>query len=52
MLGQRVAMLASGFYEAGRYSVRWEPGSAATGMYFYRLEAGRYVKSRRMLFLK
>ena len=52
ILGQRVATLASGFYEAGTYTVRWEPGSAATGVYIYQLEVGRYVRSRRMILLK
>ena len=51
-LGQRVAVLASGFHLAGRYTVRWEPGSAASGVYFYQLDAGRYVKTRRMILLK
>ena len=51
-LGQRVAVLASGFHPAGTYAVRWEPGSAASGVYFYQLDAGRYVKTRRMILLK
>lgn len=52
MLGRRVATLASGFHVAGTYTVRWEPESAATGVYVYRLEAGQYIKSRRMLLLR
>jgi len=51
-LGQRVAVLASGFHPAGSYTVRWEPGSAASGVYFYQLDAGRYVKTRKMVLLK
>lgn len=52
ILGQRMATLASGFHEAGTYTVRWEAGSAASGVYLYRLDAGRYVRSRRMLLLR
>jgi hypothetical protein len=52
ILGQRVATLASGFHSAGTYTVRWEPESSASGVYIYHLEAGRYVRNRRMLFLK
>jgi hypothetical protein len=52
ILGQRIATLASGFYTAGTYTVKWEPESAATGVYVYQLEAGRYVKSRRMLLVR
>jgi len=51
-LGQRVAVLASGFHPAGTYTVRWEPRSAASGVYFYQLDAGRYVKTRRMILMK
>jgi len=52
MLGQRVAVLASGYYQAGSYTVRWEPRTAATGGYVYQLAAGSFVRNRRMLLLK
>jgi len=52
VLGQHMAVLASGRYPAGSYTVRWEPATAASGIYFYQLNAGRYIASRKMLVLK
>ena len=52
VLGQRVAVMASGRYPAGSYTVRWEPATAASGIYFYQLNTGRYISSRRMTLLK
>jgi hypothetical protein len=57
MLGQRVRTLAYGQMEAGNHSVEWnsrdEYGSAvSSGVYFYRLTAGDYVESKKMLLLK
>ena len=41
LLGQRVALLAEGWYSAGRHEVRWDPRARqglASGVYFYRLQ--------------
>ena len=40
VLGQKVASLASGYYPAGHHSVTWNATGCATGVYFYRLQAG------------
>ena len=50
--GQRVAILVSGYQAAGRYEVVWDGSLFADGVYFYRLEAGAFVETRRMLLLK
>jgi len=55
--GRRVKRLVDGQYSAGVYNVTWdgqnEQGNdVATGVYFYRLEAGEYVASKKMLLLK
>jgi len=57
ILGQNVANLAAGRLEAGRHTVVWEGVDAAgkevaSGIYFYRLKAGDYTASRKMLLLK
>lgn len=56
-LGQRIRTLVDEKREAGKYSVLWkgddESGSpVATGMYFYRMEAGEFVAVRKLLLLK
>ncbi|MBN2290569.1 MAG: hypothetical protein JXQ83_14640 [Candidatus Glassbacteria bacterium] len=54
---QLVCTLVDGLREPGRYSVFWdgtdEEGTAvASGIYLYRLSAGKYTKTRKMILLK
>jgi photosystem II stability/assembly factor-like uncharacterized protein len=55
--GQRVARLVSGRRSAGFHSVSVDPrsdarGRLAAGVYFYRLRAGTFVDTRKMLVLQ
>ena len=50
--GQQVAALVSGPQKAGHYEVRWDGSGCGDGVYLYRLEAGDFVETRRMLLLK
>jgi len=56
-LGQRVSTLVDSTLEAGYHELIWDGndsdgGTAASGIYFYRIETDRYVDSRRMMLLK
>ena len=50
--GQKVAELVDGNREAGHYRVEFDGAGLATGVYLYRLEAGRFIDTRRMLLMK
>jgi len=55
--GQRVRSLVNGVYGAGTHNVVWngcdEVGrSVGSGVYFYRMSAGRYVGVRKMVMVK
>lgn len=52
MIGQKVATLANGQYEAGKHTITWNASASASGLYFYRIKAGEYSESRKMLLLK
>jgi uncharacterized repeat protein (TIGR01451 family) len=52
MIGQRVAVLHEGRLPAGRHTAQWEAGDFASGVYLYRLIAGRFVQTRKMVLLK
>jgi hypothetical protein len=52
LLGREVAVLLRGQKAAGTYSVRFEGAALASGMYFCRLEAGKYTATRKMLLLR
>lgn len=50
--GQRVATLVNGVHQAGRHSVVFEAGSLSSGIYLYRLQAGSFVKTEKMMLVK
>jgi flagellar hook assembly protein FlgD len=57
IVGQRVITLVDGYREAGSHTVTWDGrsssgNSVSSGVYFYRLEAGELVASRKMMLLK
>ncbi len=50
--GQMVEVLASGTYGAGSHAFTWDARNQPSGVYFYRLQAGDYSETRKMLMLK
>ncbi len=51
-LGQQVARLVDLRQEAGAYSVTWDARDFASGVYYYRLEAGSFREVRKLVLLK
>jgi hypothetical protein len=47
-----VKVLSGHANAAGRHSIKWDASDEASGIYFYRLEAGTEVASKKMLLLK
>ncbi len=52
ILGQEVATLVNEEQKAGYRSVDWNASNYASGVYFYRLEAGGFSSVKRMLLVK
>ncbi|MFO8029073.1 MAG: T9SS type A sorting domain-containing protein [Cyclonatronaceae bacterium] len=52
ILGQRVATLASGRLDAGTHSRYWDATGLASGVYLYRLSAGGYSLTNKMMLMK
>jgi hypothetical protein len=57
LLGQRIATLIDAHQTAGQHAVRWDGKddlgkNAASGIFFYRLEAGGLVTTRRLVLLR
>jgi acyl-CoA thioesterase-1 len=50
--GQKVETLVSGKQQAGQHLVKWQANGLASGIYFYKLDAGNHSWCRRMLLLK
>jgi len=51
-LAREVSILLSEQLPAGTYSRRWSAAGLPSGVYFYRLQAGDFVETKRMLLLK
>ena len=52
ILGREVATLVNGYQQANQYSVTFNASNLASGIYLYKLKAGDYVQTRKMLLLK
>ena len=52
MLGNEVAELVNEKQNAGGYSVEFDGSNFASGIYFYKLETGSFVETRRMMLIK
>ncbi len=52
MLGQRVALLVNERQTAGVHTVRWGARNNPSGVYVYRIQAGGYVQSRKMILMR
>jgi len=51
-LGKEIVTLVDAEYAPGYHSVTWNASSVASGIYFYRLQAGEFTATRKMLLLK
>jgi hypothetical protein len=57
ILGREVATLVNGKQKPGYYEVIWDPSAdggrnLASGIYFYRISAGEYIKTKKMMMIK
>ena len=52
LLGGEVTRLVDSFQSAGVYQKEWDALNIASGIYFYRFQAGDFVQTRKMLLLK
>lgn len=52
LLGREIATLVEGMQASGVHVTQWNPKAAASGVYRYRLNAGSYSKTRRMVIVR
>ena len=52
MLGSEVAALVNEEKERGVYSVSFDASQLASGIYLYRIQAGSFVETKKMIVLK
>ncbi|MEJ2053859.1 MAG: T9SS type A sorting domain-containing protein, partial [Calditrichaceae bacterium] len=49
ILGQKLRVLVDREQAAGSYSIKFNASGLASGMYFYRINAGKYHKVQKMI---
>ncbi len=52
LLGRKVETLVDAYQPAGMHSVIWNAAHISTGIYFYKINAGDFSKTRKMLLLR
>ncbi len=52
LLGREVAEIVNPVEGPGKYTVHWNASRLASGVYFYRLQAGDFVETKRLLLLR
>ncbi len=52
VLGEEIAVLVDQELAAGRYDVRWEAQDAKSGVYLYRLQAGSWSQTKKLMFMR
>jgi hypothetical protein len=52
ILGEEVTTLLSNRLSAGSYSYEWDASTLASGVYLYRLQAGDYVETRKLILMR
>ena len=52
ILGQKVETLLSEKQNSGKHSIEWDASGFSSGIYFYRIQAGDFIQTKRMLLIK
>jgi len=52
VLGRKVATLVDGKQEPGEHTVKWDASRVPSGVYFYRLAAGDFVRTEKMVLMR
>jgi hypothetical protein len=52
MLGERVAELVNGEVDPGYHDLQFDASGLASGVYLYRLQAGDFVQTRKLVLVR
>lgn len=52
VLGNEVAILVDEEKPSGNYEVEWDANQIASGMYFYKLQAGNFLQTKKMILIR
>ena len=52
LLGERVGVLVSEELDAGTYNYNWDATNLTSGIYFYKLQSGSFIETKKMILLR
>jgi hypothetical protein len=52
LLGREVAALVNEFKQAGSYQITWKADNLGSGVYFYKMQAGSFTSTKKMILMK
>jgi hypothetical protein len=52
LIGSKVATLVSEYQSSGKYSVQFDGSKLASGIYFYKLESGKFSAFKKLILMK
>ncbi len=52
LLGRHIETILNEYQQAGEYQITWHADRFPSGTYFYKLQAGDYIETRKMILLK
>jgi hypothetical protein len=52
VVGREIATLVSETLLAGTYTRQWDAANMPSGVYFYRLRAGTFIETRKLVLMK
>jgi len=50
--GEKVATLVNKEYQSGNYAVEFNAANFPSGIYFYRISAGKFIFTKKMILVK
>lgn len=51
-IGKEISVLVNGNYEAGLHTISWNANNISSGMYFYKMEAGNFTATKKLVLMK
>jgi hypothetical protein len=52
LLGQKVAVVVAKKQAAGQYQLQWDASGFASGIYYYKIQAGEFVQVKKMVLIR
>jgi flagellar hook assembly protein FlgD len=50
--GQKIKTLVNGYMNAGEHSVKWDASGCSAGVYFYKVKAGKFERTMKMMLMR